>query len=283
MRERLSHQGLIDSRKMGLHDQSASWKRPQARTSQDNVTGWVASEVSLSESEFKSSIRQSFLSQVTAQNQRNQGEIAQATVMQQRMEMMPKKHRHMIMKKTQHSMAGQDADLSLAHIDQYLIDQAFQENNAHRARHSTEPTAGLTKSKQTLVQAGSSNRISNLSNNQLQKEIAYLSDLTVLQKMRIVQFNCAETVLIFLLLANSVAFFDLGALVQFVVALMLSHLLLSQTANVKCKRVLIWTCLLTSLLSLMAKTALIALGIASTSRGLSGTQVKILESIGYKF
>lgn len=110
----LSHRRMIDSRKASLHDQSISRKQPHTMASQDNVAGWVPSEVSLSESEFKSSIRQNFLSQ----KQRNQVlirqgdhynitignwvEITQATVMQQRMEMMPKKHRHMIMKKTQH-------------------------------------------------------------------------------------------------------------------------------------------------------------------------------------
>lgn len=85
----LSHRRVLDSR----NPSQAQARTAGALASQDNLG--VPSEVSLSESELKNSVRLGLLSQ----KHRPARENAQATVMQQRMEMMPKLHRNMLLKK----------------------------------------------------------------------------------------------------------------------------------------------------------------------------------------
>lgn len=101
--------------------------------------------------------------------------------------------------------------------------------------------------------------------------------------MKILFYNCSETILVFGLLANSVISFDLSALVQFIVALMLSQSLASQADNVKYKNVLVWIMFVTSVIAIILKAALVALGAASASQGLSPKQISVLESVGCRF
>lgn len=101
--------------------------------------------------------------------------------------------------------------------------------------------------------------------------------------MQIVFYNCFETLLVFALLVNSLLHFDLSVLVQFLMALLLVHQLTSQTNNTRYKQTLVWVIFTFSLISIFTKAALVAAGIASSSKGKNDEWISFYQSIGCKF